>query len=81
MFTISIYTGYQECTVEDHCAGECMRAYFTRYGVRCAKALNKDTIDLTCGDYMRLHDGGPDGCGKSETQSAATKINVCMLMS
>jgi len=60
-----------ECAKDDHCAGECMRTFFSKYGPRCAKQLNKEPYELTCADYIRLHDGGPNnGCSSSKTLDA-----------
>jgi len=55
-----------------------MKAYFSRYGERCAKQQNKSPRELTCANYIRLHDGGPDGCSKSSTREAAEWIYFCM---
>ncbi|KAF6019430.1 hypothetical protein EB796_008546 [Bugula neritina] len=69
---------YETCTKDDFCAELTMMSYFRRYGERCAKQLNKQTYQLTCGDYIRLHDGGPDGCSKFSTINASRSINMCM---
>jgi len=69
------FTGFMECTVDDQCSGECMRTYFRRFGPRCAKQLKKETYQLTCADYIRLHDGGPDGCSSSKTLDAWAEMN------
>jgi len=73
-----IIAAYETCTKDDFCAELTMMSYFRRYGERCAKQLNKQTYQLTCGDYIRLHDGGPDGCSKFSTINASRSINMCM---
>jgi len=70
--------GFSECTNDNQCAGECMRTYFRRYGERCAKQLKKEPYELTCADYIRLHDGGPDGCSKRDTLPNAYSLGFCM---
>jgi len=55
-----------------------MQVYFTRYASRCAEHLNKEQYQLTCGDYIRMHNGGPDGCARESTEEAKNKVNYCM---
>ncbi|XP_067941394.1 lysozyme-like [Watersipora subatra] len=48
-------------------ARRCISSYMKRYEGRCAKALGKKTSSLTCDDYGRLHNGGPNGCSARST--------------
>jgi len=55
-----------------------MKVYFNRFASRCAEDLKKETYQLTCGDYIRMHNGGPGGCAQGSTEAAAKEVDRCM---
>ncbi|KAF6033744.1 hypothetical protein EB796_007947 [Bugula neritina] len=67
-------TGWQSCAASDSCARGCIQSYMSRYGGLCAGQLGKSTSQLTCQDYGRLHNGGPNGCSSSSTIGYAARI-------
>lgn len=69
---------FEACASDDDCAADTMRIFFRRFGERCAKQLNKETYQLTCADYIRLHNGGADGCSRSDTLADSKSIEGCM---
>jgi len=72
-FILSL-TGWQSCAASDSCARGCIQSYMSRYGGLCAGQLGKSTSQLTCQDYGRLHNGGPNGCSSSSTIGYAARI-------
>ncbi|KAF6022081.1 hypothetical protein EB796_019609 [Bugula neritina] len=68
-------SGWRSCAADDTCSRTCVQNYMSRYARRCARQLGKPKSQLTCQDYGRLHNGGPNGCRKSSTISYAARIS------
>ncbi|KAF6031812.1 hypothetical protein EB796_009871 [Bugula neritina] len=70
---------WRECAKDLACAEKVIKRFFATNAQKCADDLNKSLLeDLTCSDYMRLHTGGPGGCGSKDTLKNVNAINKCM---
>ncbi|KAI0215834.1 Lysozyme 1 [Lamellibrachia satsuma] len=73
-------SGWQSCTKQMECSKSCVRAYMNRYACRCVvKKAHRNAATMTCQDYARVHNGGPEGCIKSSTVKYWKNIEKCCL--
>jgi hypothetical protein len=59
---------WQTCTKEMDCSRQCVSQYMNRYG------SSTDGHSPTCGDFGRIHNGGPSGGSKGSTQNYGESV-------
>ncbi|KAF8373840.1 ilys-2, partial [Pristionchus pacificus] len=63
-------TAWKRCADDYNCSSGCVQAYVNRYKSKCT---NKGT----CEQMSRIHNGGPNGCNVSGTNSYWSAIKSC----
>ncbi|KAI0215534.1 Lysozyme [Lamellibrachia satsuma] len=63
---------YQSCTKQKACSEKCMKGYMDRYGESCTGKSK-----LTCLEFGRIHNGGPNGCKATWTVGYSQKVTKC----